>query len=136
MTAAVLIGIVLLIFLVFGVVLSRRQSERKREAIADLQREKESLGPVSIQALAEEEAADLGLAGIRGADGIPPVVLLKVWKGSTSTVEQCPSRDQLRYKLASGVEPSVASEPDVTLVCEGQTSDPAADDADKNSTDE
>ncbi len=55
MTAAISIGLVLVVFLAFGIVLSRRQSERKREAIDDLQREKEALAPVSIQALAEEE---------------------------------------------------------------------------------
>lgn len=127
MTSAVLIGIVVVVFLIFGVVLSRRQSERKREAIQDLQREKEALGPVSVQALAEEEAAELGLAGIAGAEGVPAVVLLKVWKSNSSVVERCPSRDQLRYQVADGVDPAQAAEPDVTLVCDAELAPSQAD---------
>jgi hypothetical protein len=123
----VLIGIVVVVFLIFGVALSRRQSERKREAIKDLQREKEALGPVSVQALAEEEAADLGLAGVAGAQGIPAVILLKVWKSNASVVDRCPSKDQLRYQVAAGVEPSQATEPDVTLVCESELVQPSKD---------
>jgi hypothetical protein len=124
MTPGVLIVIVVVVFLVFGIGLSRRQSERKKEAIQDLQREKEALGSVSIQALVEEEAADLGLAGISGADGIPTVILLKVWKSNSSLVERCPSREQLRYQLAEGVDPQNATEPDVTLVCDGELASP------------
>lgn len=139
MTAGVLIVIVVLVFLIFGVVLSKRQSERKREAIKDLQREKEALGPVSIQALAEEEAAELGLSRIAGAEDIPTVILLKLWKSNAVLVERCPSRDQLRYQVTEGVDPAQATERDVTLVCDGEstkvtpldsTPEPMADDID------
>lgn len=136
MTAAVLIGVVLVVFVVFGVVLSRRQSERKREAIADLQREKEALAPVSVLALAEEEADDLGLAQIRGAEGISPVVLLKVWKDNKWVVDRCPSRDQLRYTVADGVDPTMAAEPDVGLVCDGELEPAAGDDVESPGADE
>ncbi len=136
MTAAALIGIVLLVFLAFGVFLSRRQAETKRQAIQDLQREKEALGPVNVKALAEEEAAELGLAGIRGAEGIPPVVLLKVWKSSSAIVERCASKDQLRYELAPGVDPTLAAEPDVTLVCDTADDSEFEEEVDEVSEDE
>jgi hypothetical protein len=129
MTSAVLIGVVVVMFLIFGVILSRRQSERKKEAIEDLQREKEALAPLSIQALAEEEAADLGLAQILGADRVPPVILLKVWKRDSSVVERCRSKELLRYEVRAGVDPTLATEPDVKLVCDdesAQTPSPAA----------
>lgn len=135
MTPALLIGAVLIVFVVFGVILSRRQSERKREAIADLEREKESLAPVSIQALVDEEVADLGLRSITGAEEISSVVLLKVWKSSSSIIERCSSKDLLRYVVAAGIDPAMASEPDVTLECDGELSpvsdvDEVADTAD------
>jgi hypothetical protein len=126
MTSAVLIGVVVVMFLIFGVILSRRQSERKKEAIEDLQREKEALAPLSIQALAEEEAADLGLDLIQGAEGIPPVILLKVWKRDSGVVEQCQSNDLLRYQVKVGIDPALATEPDVNLVCDGESTQPLA----------
>ena len=110
----------LVVFVVFGVILSRRQSERKREAIADLQREKDSIAPVSIQALVDEEVDDLGLRNIPGAEEIPSVVLLKVWKSNSSIVTRCPSKDLLRYTVAEGIDPAMASEPDVALTCDGE----------------
>ncbi|MCB1245900.1 MAG: hypothetical protein KDB69_01380, partial [Acidimicrobiia bacterium] len=119
MTVGIAIVIALAVLFGFGIVLSRRASERKKEAIADLQREKEALAPVSLRSLAEDEARDLGLPDMPGADGIPPVVLLKVWKEAALIRERCASPDDLRFVLADGVEPENAVEPDVRLDCSG-----------------
>ena len=124
MTAGLLIVVVVFVFLVFGFALSKRQSQTKKEAIESLQREKEALAPVSIQTLAEEEAAELGLAQIHGSEGIPTVILLKVWRSSADVIARCSSRDQLRYQVRPGVDAALATEPDVTLVCDGELAPP------------
>lgn len=122
-----MVGLTVAVFLVFGVVLARRASETKKEAIADLQREKEALAPMSLRALAEEEARDLGLHDMPGAQGVPPVVLLKVWKSHEELRLRCPSEDLLEFVVADGVDPADATEPDVYVRCKGQASESSVD---------
>lgn len=121
-TTATLIIMTVLILFVLGVFLSRRQRATKLAAIEDLQKEKEAIAAVSLRDLAEEEARDLGLPEIEGADDVPLVVLLKVWRNAAHVREACP-HERLRYVIREGVVPSEAAEPDVQLVCDGAESD-------------
>ncbi|MEZ5175381.1 MAG: hypothetical protein R2823_04165 [Acidimicrobiia bacterium] len=105
-------------FVAWAIALSRRQSERKKQAIASLQEEQEQLTPFDIHALVDAEVADLGLRAIEGSDGIPSPILLKVWNTSADVVKRCPSRDLLRFVVASGVAAAEAADTDVTLVCD------------------
>lgn len=107
--------IVIVIVVVVGMVLfSRSGNRRKREAIADLQRERESLHTPDILELVNEEVQDAGITDLAGAEGIDPAVLLKVWKRDR---EDC-AEQAGRFVVADGVEPSAATEADVTFVCE------------------
>jgi len=77
--APVLISALVVGFIAWAIMLSRQQSQHKKEAIASLQAEKESLPAFSIHALVKAEVADLRLFEIDGASGIPVEVLLKTW---------------------------------------------------------
>ncbi|KAA3637836.1 MAG: hypothetical protein DWP92_07205 [Armatimonadetes bacterium] len=110
-------------FVTWAIMLSRQQSQRKKEAIASLQEEKESLRAFSIHALVEEEVADLKLLEIDGAEDIPVEVLLKTWNTNQDIVAKCRSRESLRFTTAEGVQPGNATERDVDLVCD-DPSDP------------
>ena len=123
-----LILVVLLVFIVFGVVLSRSQSATKKAAIADLQQEKEALGTIDLRALARDEAQELGLFDIRGSDEISPVILLKIWKDSDDVRATCPSRSDLRFAVADGIDPALVTLQDVSLVCDA---DPIGDPEDR-----
>jgi hypothetical protein len=122
-----LIIVVLVVFIAFGVVLSRSQSATKKAAIADLQKEKEALGTIDLRALARDEAVDLGLFDIPGSQEVSPVVLLKIWKGSHEVRANCPSQSDLRFQIAEGIDPGLATLQDVSLVCDA---DPIATDED------
>lgn len=113
----VLIGAGVIGFIAWAVMLSRQQSQRKKEAIASLQAEKEGLPAFSIHALVEAEVTDLKLSEIDGANGMPPEILLKTWTANQHIVSLCPSRDSLQFTIADGVQPADATEDDVTLVC-------------------
>lgn len=125
MTIGITLGLALLIFFAFGIILARRQSETKKAAIADLQREKEALASVNVRALAEEEATDLGLPTVRGAAGVPLIILLKVWKAHEELRARCPSPDLLEFVVADGVAPADATEADVHLRCDGAIRSPS-----------
>ena len=110
-----LIIVVIAIVVVGGMVmLSIAGGRRKKDAIADLQREKDSLHTPGILDLVNEELHEAGVTDLPGADGISPVILLKVWKRDN---EHC-SEQAGRFVVADGVEPSAATESDVTFVCE------------------
>ncbi len=119
--APVLISALVVGFIAWAIMLSRQQSQRKKEAIASLQAEKESLPAFSIHALVEAEVAELGLSEIDGASGIPAEVLLKTWNTSQHVVDACPSRASLRFTTADGVQPGDATDGDVALVCDAST---------------
>ncbi len=109
-----LIIIVLIIVVVGGMVmLSRTGNQRKKAAIADLQREKEALQIPDILDLVNEEVREAGIAELPGAEGLDPVVLLKVWKRDR---EAC-SEGEGRFIVSDGVEPSAAKEADVIFEC-------------------
>jgi hypothetical protein len=105
----------------WGVVASRRTSENKKEAMADLKLQQEQIEPFDIQALVTAEIADLGLRSIPGAAGVPAAVLLKTWKDNVETVNNCPSRDLLSFVVTPGLDPSEALDSDVSLVCDADT---------------
>lgn len=107
--------IVIIVIVVVGgmIMLSRSGSQRKKEAIADLQREKDSLRTPDILELVEQEVSESGITELPGAEGIDPVVLLKAWKRDR---EDC-AKQTGRFVIADGVEPSEATETDVAFEC-------------------
>lgn len=117
MTAAVII-IVVVGLIVWGVIASKRTSEHKKAAIAELKVQKEQIEPFDIHSLVTAEINDLGLRDIDGAAGIPASVLLKTWKEHADIVDGCPSRDLLSFVVTPGLDPSEALDSDVTLVCD------------------
>lgn len=114
---AVIIIVALGGLIAWGIVASKRTSENKKAAMADLKVQKEQVEPFDIHALVSAEIADLGLREINGAAGIPAPVLLKAWKEGTETINGCPSRDLLSFTVTPGLDPSEARDSDVSLVC-------------------
>jgi hypothetical protein len=108
-----LIIIIVIVVVVGMIMMSRSGSQRKKEAIADLQREKDSLHTPDILELVDEEVTDSGIIDLPGAEGIDPVVLLKVWKRDG---DDCP-KGEGSFVVANAVEPSAATEADVTFDC-------------------
>jgi len=106
--------IVIVIVVVGGMILlSRSGNQRKKEAIADLQREKDSLRTPDILELVDQEVRESGITDLPGADGIDPVVLLKVWKRDCGDCGEQTGR----FVVAGGVKPSAATETDVVFDC-------------------
>ncbi|MCJ7779786.1 MAG: hypothetical protein MUQ27_03075 [Acidimicrobiia bacterium] len=106
--------IVVVIVVVGGMaMLSRTGSQRKKEAIADLQREKEALQIPGILDLVNDEVREAGIAELPGAEGLDPVVLLKVWKRDR---EAC-GEGEGRFVVSDGVEASAAKEANVVFEC-------------------
>ena len=123
----------------WGIVASKRTSETKKVAMADLKVQKEQVEPFDIHALVSAEIADLGLREIDGAAGIPASDLLKTWKEGTETVDGCPSRDLLSFTVTPGLDPSEALDTDVSLICTADAmaaSEPQADEQPGSTTDE
>jgi len=108
-----LIIIVVIVVIVVMILLSRSGSQRKKEAIADLQREKDSLQTPDILELVNQELSDSGITDLPGAEGIDPVVLLKVWKRDSDDCEE----GEGNFVVVEGVDPSAATEADVSFVC-------------------
>ena len=108
-----LIIIVVIVVIVGMIMLSRSGSQRKKEAIADLQREKDSLQTPDILELVNQEVSESGITDLPGAEGIDPVVLLKVWKRDR---EDCGEQTGT-FVIADGVKPSEATETDVVFDC-------------------
>ncbi len=112
MIGFVIVGVILL--LVATVVLSRMGSTRKKEAIADLERERAALHTPDIIELVNDEIRDVGIGDLPGAAGIDRVVLLKVWKRDRG---DC-AHGSGRFIVAETVDPIQATETDVTFNCE------------------
>lgn len=111
--------IVVAIVVVAGmIVLSRSGNQRKKEAIADLQREKDSLHTPDILELVEQEVTESGITDLPGAEDVDPVVLLKVWKRDG---DDC-AKGEGRFVVVDGVEPTAATEADLTFECAEQDS--------------
>ena len=109
-----LIAIIVIVVVGGMIMLSRSGSQRKKEAIADLQREKDSLHIPDIIELVNQEVRESGITELPGAEGIDPVVLLKVWKRDR---EDC-GEGTGGFVVTGGVEPSEATETDVAFGCE------------------
>ena len=110
-----IVGIVLAVIavIVVFVMLGRMQSARKKEAIADLAREREALHTPDIIELVHEEVQKSGIAVLPGAEGVDPVVLLKVWKRDGTGCEE--GRGQ--FILGDGITPEDATEDSVVFEC-------------------
>ncbi len=107
--------IIIVIVVVIGgmIMLSRSGSQRKKEAIADLQREKDSLHTPDILELVDQEVKESGITDLPGAEVIDPVILLKVWKRDGGDCAE----GQGSFIVVDGVDPSAATETDVTFEC-------------------
>ncbi len=106
--------IIIVIVVIGGMIwISRLGSQRKKEAIADLQREKDSLHTPDIFELVDQEVRESGITDLPGAEGIDPVILLKAWKRDRGDCGEQTGR----FVVADGVEPSDATETDVTFEC-------------------
>jgi septation ring formation regulator EzrA len=115
MTVAIVLVVVA--FLVVGVMLSRQTRKTKKSAIADLEAEKEEVGTFDIFELVESEVNALGLLNIEGSTDIPHGVLLKIWSDNEDVVDSCVDHAHLRYVVADGIDPSNATDEEVTLEC-------------------
>jgi hypothetical protein len=122
MTAAI-VGIVIAVFVVL-VLLSWMQSSSNKEAVADLQREIAETHIPDILELVYQEVDDAGLRDLPGSTDVDPTVLLKVWKRDGA---DCPI-GQGEFQIAEGVQPSEATEDDVTFEC-GEEVGPETPDA-------
>ncbi|HZJ47875.1 MAG TPA: hypothetical protein VFD97_02420 [Acidimicrobiia bacterium] len=113
MIIGVAVVVIIILLVVATVALSRMGSSRKKEAIADLERERESLHIPDIIELVNEEVRETDIADLPGAAGIDPVVLLKVWKRDRGSCAEASGH----FLVTEGVEPAEATEDDVTFVC-------------------
>ena len=132
-TVVTVVLVLVALFAVLGI-LARTSSRRKKEAQADLEREKAELKTPDILELVRQEAEDAGLDEIPGADEVDLTVRLRVWQRDEHVRSACPDRSKLRFVLASGVSAEAATEDDLRLVCRGvptpAPADPEAVDAD------
>lgn len=94
--------------------LSRSTKQTKKEAMADLEREKAELHTPDIIELVVEEVRELGIDSLPGSEGIDPTVLLRVWKRDRGGC----GPDEGRFVVADGVDPITATDGDVTFECE------------------
>lgn len=110
-----IVGIVLTVIavVVAFVILGRMQSARKKEAIADLARERAELHTPDIIELVQEEVDEAGLGDLPGAEGVDPTVLLKVWKRDGAGCE----KGHGQFVLDDGLSPEDAIEDTVTFEC-------------------
>jgi len=139
MPAILFIAALLVLGIVFGRMLMRRDAERKRaEYEAKLQsgdttkpagkkrrmtrRERilATLEPApeipTIIDLMHEEARDTGVNEIAGGEGLEVPVKLKVWQRDGGPHTECP-RQSLHFEIAAGVSPEQATVEDVRLHC-------------------
>jgi hypothetical protein len=113
----VAIVLIVFVFIVVGVMLSRQSTKTKKVAIADLEDEKETVGTFDIFELVESEVNALGLLDIEGSKDIPHGVLLKIWSDQVKVVSSCADRSHLQFVVSNGIDPSDATNEDVTLEC-------------------
>ncbi|MEA3502761.1 MAG: hypothetical protein U9R47_08305 [Actinomycetota bacterium] len=100
-------------FVVAGVVISRLGSREKKKAIAGLENDRQTLHTPSILELVDQEVRESGITDLPGAEGLDSVILLRVWKRDR---EDCDEGEQ-RFVVVEGVDPSDATEADVTFEC-------------------
>lgn len=102
-------------FLVVMVLLSRMGRSRKRQALEDLEKEREAFKPPDIMELVHEEVVELGLDELEGAEGIDSSVLLQVYRRDEVNCEDGATK---RFVLADGVDPADADQDTLSLTCE------------------
>lgn len=118
-TGIVAVVVVVIVVIVASVLLERTQGARKKEAIADLAREREELHTPDIIELVQEEVKEAGLDHLPGAEGIDPTVLLKVWRRDGGDCAE----GQGRYVIADDVAPEDAAEESVSFECDESAED-------------
>ena len=121
--ALTVVLVIVLLFVVLGV-LARSSSRRKKEAQADLEREKAELSTPDILELVRQEAAESGVDQIPGADDVDLTVRLQAWRRDEYVRSACPDTTLLRFVLDEGVPPDKATAEDVRLECEGVPTPP------------
>jgi hypothetical protein len=99
---------------VVAVLLSRMENRNKAAARADLEHDREPSKQPDIFELVDQEIQDAGIGSLPGADGVDPVVLLKVWKRDS---DGC-TEGRGRFVLDDGIVPSEAGEDSLTFECE------------------
>lgn len=109
------IAAIVISFIVVMVLLSRMGRNRKREALEDLEREREAVKAPDILELVHQEVTALGLGDIDGSDGIDPSVLLQVYRRD---VVNCADGAERRFVLVDGVAPADAEPDTLSLTCD------------------
>lgn len=108
-------GAVVISLIVVMALLSRMGRSRKRQAIDDLEREREAVKAPDILELVHQEVSDLGLEDIDGSDGVDPSVLLQVYRRDVVNCEDGAAR---HFVLVDGVQPADAEPDTLSLACE------------------
>lgn len=119
MSAVITVVLVVGGLLAVLVVLSRSANRRKKEAQADLEREKAELQTPDIFELIAQEAADTGVEEIPGADGVEISTRLRVWHRDENIRALCPDPADLRFEVTPGMEPEDVTEDDLILTFDG-----------------
>lgn len=99
---------------VVAVLLSRMENRNKAAVRADHEHEREPSKQPDIFELVDQEIREAGIGSLPGADGVDPVVLLKVWKRDR---DGC-TEGHGRFVLDDGIVPSEADEDSLTFECE------------------
>jgi hypothetical protein len=110
------VGVVVAIvgIIVVMVLLSRMENRNKAMAKVDLAQDREPSGTHDILELVNQEVRDTGIGSLPGADGVDPVVLLKVWKRDN---EGC-AKGHGWFVLDEGIAPGEAEEDTLNFECE------------------
>ncbi len=116
-------AVVIMVVAAFAIALllavSRMGSQRRRVAREDLAREQSELVSPDILSLVREEAIELGVDRIPGADELDITIRLRVWHRDSEVREDCAGTPQrLRFEIAERVASGDATEEDVRLVCD------------------
>jgi hypothetical protein len=96
------------------VLLSRMENRNKAAARAGLEHDREPSKKPDILELVNQEIQEAGIGSLPGADGVDPVVLLKVWKRDS---DGC-TKGHGRFVLDDGIVPSEAGEDSLRFECE------------------
>ena len=102
------VGVAVVLFL-----LTRMQNKARTVATADLADDRESPKQPDILELVNQEVQEAGIKSLPGADGVDPVVLLKVWKRDGTGC----AKGQGRFVLSEGLTPDAADEHTLTFKC-------------------
>lgn len=100
-----------------GIVLSRQSSRQKKKAVASLEAERASVTMPSILDLVNEEVEELGLRDLRGAEDIPPDILLRTWRDAPESLRTV-DRDHLAFRVQPDADPTRLTVDDVELVAD------------------